>query len=111
MPTYEKYTLNLGPYQEGNLADIELDMDESFPMAAVSVTFQVRDSGDRLLIEKTSDDGDIVILDQNITIPLLPEDTAKRNGRHNYEIDFIDANGDPFATIGGTFTIAKEVNR
>jgi hypothetical protein len=111
MPTYEKYTLNLGPYQEGNLADIELDMDESFPMAAVSVTFQVRDSGDRLLIEKTSDDGDIVITGQNIVIPLPASEMAKRNGTHNYEIDFINSDGDPFATIGGTFKIGKETNR
>lgn len=111
MATYEKCTLNLGPYQEGNLADIELEMDSSFPMTGVSVTFQVRDSSDRLLIDKSSSDGDITIAEQDITIPLLVTDTKRRSGKHNYEIDFIDINGNPFATIGGTFTIAKEVNR
>lgn len=111
MPTYEKYILNLGPYQEGNLSDIELDMDESFNMTDVDVTFQVRDSGDRLLIDKTSADDEIIITGQNIVIPLLASEMVKRNGKHNYEIDFVNSDGDPFATIGGTFTIGKEVNR
>lgn len=110
MATYEKYTLNLS-YQEGNLADIELEMDASFPMTDVVVTFQVRDASDRLLIDKSSADDEITIDGQDITIPLLVDDTKKRSGKHNYEIDFVNADGDAFATIGGTFTINKEVNK
>lgn len=112
MSTYDKYNLNLGPYQEGNVADIDLDMDESFPMAGVSVTFEVRDPAGRLIIRKTSDTGDgIVITGQNILITLLSEDTRRRAGKYDYEIDFLNLAGDPFATIGGCFTISREVNQ
>jgi hypothetical protein len=111
MATYDKYTLNMGPYQEGNVADIELDMDASFPMTGVDVTFEVRDSGNRLVIRKTSSaGGGIVITGQNIVISIDAADTKRRSGKYNYEIDFINADGYPFATIGGTFTINKEVN-
>lgn len=111
MATYEKYVLNLGPYQEGNLADIELEMDDSFSMTNVSVTFQVRDSSEKLIIDKKSSDGDITISGQDITIPLLPEDTRRKSGKYNYEIDFLNDSDQPFATIGGTFIISKEVNK
>ena len=111
MSTYDKYTLNLGPYQEGNVADIELDMDASFPMTGIGVTFEVRDTGNRLIIRKTSETGEgITITDQNIVIAIAAEDTKKRSGKFLYEIDFLNGDGNPFATIGGTFTISKEVN-
>lgn len=111
MATYQPYKLDLGPYQEGNKADIELEMDENFPMAGVEVTFQVRTVGDTKIIEKKSTEGDIAIDGQNIAIPLEPADTRRKPGKHNYEIDFIDSEGDPFATIYGVIEIRKEVNR
>jgi len=111
MPTYDKYTLNLGPYQEGNVADIELDMDVSFPMTGIDVTFEVRDTANKLIIRKTSEvGGGITIAGQNIVITIDATDTKKRSGKYNYEIDFLNIGDDPFATIGGTFTISKEVN-
>lgn len=111
MATYEKYILNLGPYQEGNVFDINLDMDAGFPMAGVGVTMEIRDISGRCIIRKTSDLGcGIGITDQNILINFTSEDTKRRDGKYDYEIDFIGVSG-PFATIGGTFTIAKEVNK
>lgn len=111
MPTYDKYTLNMGPYQEGNVADIELDMHASFPMTGIGVTFEVRDTGNKLIIRKTSEAGEgITITGQNIVITIDAADTKKRSGKYNYEIDFLNGGGNPFATIGGTFTISKEVN-
>lgn len=111
MPTYDKYTLNLGPYQEGNVADIELDMDVSFPMTGIDVTFEVRDTANKLIIRKTSEvGGGITITGQNIVITIDATDTKKRSGKYNYEIDFLNAGDDPFATIGGTFTVSREVN-
>jgi hypothetical protein len=111
MATYEKYILNLGPYQEGNLSDIEFQMDSSFDMTDVGVSFEVRNDNDRIIIRKTSDDGDIDISGQNITSPLNPEDTKRNSGVYKYEIDFINSSSQPFATIGGNFTISKEVNK
>jgi hypothetical protein len=111
MATYEKYKLNLGPYQEGNLSDIEFQMDSSFDMTAVDVSFEVRNDNERIIIRKTSEDGDITIAGQNFTIPLLPEDTKRNSGTYNYEIDFINSSSQPFATIGGSLTISKETNK
>ncbi len=111
MATYQKYKLNLGPYHEGNLASIDLEMDPSFPMTGVAVTFQVRTTGDALLIEKKSSEMTITITGQNISIPLLPADTVGHAGNHEYEIDFLNVSSQPFATIGGTFLIDREINR
>lgn len=112
MSTYNKYTLNLGPYQEGNIADIELDMDESFPMDGTGVTFEVRDPSGRLIIRKSSNPGEgIAINGRNVLIALLSADTRRRAGKYDYEIDFLNVASDPFATIGGTFTIGREVNQ
>ena len=111
MATYEKCILNLGPYHEGNLSDIEFQMDSSFDMTGVDVSFEVRNDHDRIIIRKTSDDGDIEIAGQNFTIPLSPEDTKRNSGTYNYEIDFINSSAQPFATIGGSFTISREVNK
>lgn len=111
MATYQKYSLDLGPYQEGNLADVQLTMHSSFSMTGVKVTFQVRDNSDDLIIEKKSSLGTITIAGQAITIPLLPADTTGHNGTFLYEIDFLNATNQPFATIGGKFTIDKEVNK
>lgn len=111
MATYDKYTLNLGPYQGGNIADEELTMDAAFPMTNLDVTMEVRDSSGRLIINKTTAvDGGIVIAGQVITISFSAAE-MRRYGKFDYEIDFINIDSDAFATIGGTFTVNKEVNR
>ena len=111
MATYEKYELALGPYQEGNLADIELEMDALFPMTDVNVTMQVRDSSGNVIIAKSSyEEDEIDITGQDITITLDPDDTKGHPGLHDYEIDFLNDEDEPFATIGGKFTVSPEVN-
>lgn len=93
------------------MADIELDMDATFPMTGIGMTFEVRDTANKLIIRKTSAaGGGITITDQNIVITIDAADTKKRSGKYSYEIDFVNADGDPFATIGGSFTISREVN-
>lgn len=112
MATYEKYTLHLGPYQEGNIFDIELDMDAGFPMVGVGVTIEIRDTSGKCIIKKTSyTNGGITITDQNILIVFTPDNTRNRSGKYDYEIDFLNGLNQPFATIGGTFTISKEINK
>ena len=108
MPTYEKYKLDLS-YQEGNLASIDIEMDATFSMTDVAVVLEVRDSGGRLIFRKKST-VDFTISGQNFSIELLPADTIGRAGKHNYEIDFFNVQNQPFATIGGYFTISKQVN-
>jgi len=111
MATYEKYILNLDYFQEGNLASIDLEMDSSFPMTNISVTMEARDSSGRLIIQKSSSEGTITISGQDITIPILPDDTKRRAGKYNYEIDFINDSSQPFATIGGVLTVNSETNK
>ena len=112
MSTYQKYALNLTRH-EGNRADIIIELD-NLDMSEISlITFEVRDEDDILLIRKTSDDEDeISVDDQTFTIELYAEDTKGNAGSHFYEIDFVNVpDEEPFATIGGTFTITAEVNQ
>lgn len=109
--TYEKYILPLGPYQEGNLASVDLEMDASFPLNGVGVSLQVRDTRGRLLVSKSTLEGTIQVEGARVFIALLPEDTRGRAGKHLYEIDFINLSGQPFATIGGGFEIQPEINK
>ena len=108
MATFEKYIHDF-TFQEGNESDIELIMDDSFSMIGVTCSLQVRNSRGKLLIEKGVDD--ITIIGQEISIPISSEDTKRNSGKHNYEIDFINLAGKPFATVGGVFEIQEEINR
>lgn len=110
MATFEPYRLDIGPYQEGNKADWEIEMEANFPMSGTTVTFQARSTDNRLLISKRSADGGIAIDGRKITVLLDPADTVRKSGKHNYELDFINSDGDPFATIYGVMDIRKQIN-
>lgn len=113
MATYETLIYNIPPYQEGNLSDFEFELDANFPIDQLGdITFQVRKKSGELLISKTLTDEEspITITDRVINIPILPDDTIKRAGSYLYEIDFKNLNDEPFATIGGTFIINKQIN-
>jgi hypothetical protein len=113
MATYETLIYNIPPYHEGNLSDFEFDLDANFPIDQVGdITFQVRKKSGELLISKTLTDEEnpITLTGMLVNIPILPEDTIKRAGSYLYEIDFKNLNDEPFATIGGTFTINKQIN-
>lgn len=113
MATYDKLTYNIPPYQEGNLQDFEFDLDESFPVADVSdITFQARTvPGDVALISKKKSLSEITLTGRTVKVTFLPADTTGKAGKHAYEIDFVNASSQPFATIGGTFIINKQVNQ
>lgn len=110
--TYEKCRYDIPPYQEGNVCDFEFDVDENFPIDQVSdITLQVRDSKGYIVIEKKKlSEGTILLSDRTVHIDFLPADTLNRSGQHQYEIDFINLQNQPFATMGGSFTINKQVN-
>jgi hypothetical protein len=111
MPTYDKFPYNIPAYQEGNQQDFEFDLDENFPIDQVSdITFQVKSDRAQTLISLKKSTGGILQDNRYIRIPFEPADTKGRVGVHMYEIDFINLQGKPFATIGGTFTINKEVD-
>lgn len=113
MATYDKAIYNIPPYQEGNKADFEFDVEENFPIAEVNeISFQVRDSSGRQLIpEKLLSTGGITKNGYTITIPFSAQEMTGIVGKHQYEIDFINANNEPFATIGGAFIVNRQVNR
>lgn len=113
MSTYDKYIYNLLPYQEGNDADFEFDLSDNFPIAQVSnISFQARDAGGRLIMpEKLLSTGCITLNGLSVSIPFSAAEMKGKPGKHTYEIDFLNLAGDPFATIGGSFTINKEVNK
>jgi hypothetical protein len=113
MATYDKCIHNLPAYQEGNEADFEFDLDTNFPLEEVSdMSFQARDSRGRLVIpEKTLLTNTLSLTDRTVIIPFSAAEMKGIAGKHDYEIDFLNLQGKPFATIGGSFPINPEINR
>lgn len=113
MACYEKYDLDLGPYQEGNVFTVDFEMATGFSMAGVTVTFELRDDDDNLICQKNATTG-ITISGQAITINFAASDLKGYDWENIipvYEVDFLNSGGDPFATIGGNFTIEPEINK
>jgi len=109
--TYDKLNYNIPAYQEGNVQDFEFDMDENFPISDVSdITFQARNIKGELLISKKKSSNEITLNDRVVRIPFSPAETKGKVGSHVYEIDFLNLEGEPFATIGGAFIVNREVN-
>lgn len=96
--------------QEGDTADVVVVVPEILDMNSYSAQFQVRDTNRRTLFNKSSEDGTIQISGQTITIPLLPEDTKNRPGKHRWELQI--ASQTQLITIGrGNFSIIHEIIR
>ena len=111
MATYDKLTYNIPPYQEGNVVDLVFDMDDNFPLNEVSdITFQIRTQRGEIVMSKLKSLNQINLTGRTITILFAPSETKDKSGSHVYEIDFKNLIGEPFATIGGTFIINKEIN-
>ena len=112
MATYDKLIYNIPAYQEGNLQDFEFDLDENFPIGDVSeITFQVRTvPGDAVVMSKKKSQNEITLTNRTIKVEFLPADTTGKAGNHVYELDFVSATNQPFATIGGSFIVNKQVN-
>ena len=111
MATYDKLTYNIPAYQEGNISDFEFEMDDNFPIDQVSdITFQVRDNWGNIRLSNSISEGTIQLSSRMVTIPFEENDTNGKSGNHVYEIDFKNLLGKPFATIGGSFTINKQIN-
>jgi len=109
---YDKLTYNIDFIQEGNKDDFTFDLDSNFPIEEIGdITFQVRNNLGEEKISKKKSTGGITLTDRTVSVLFLPADTKGIAGVHAYELDFKDASGDPFATIGGKFTINKEVNK
>ncbi|GEM_PF-5513232 len=110
--TYKPCIVNLSPLQEGNLADfLNVNFNESFPLADVGeVVLSIRTKGDKsaYLVKKLSE-GKIIVTNQNVLIPFLPEDSAGHAGDYDYELDFYNEQNQPFATLKGKGTIEREI--
>ena len=111
MATYNKCVYNIPAYQEGSLSDFEFDLDVNFPLANVSdITFQARDFKGEAFISRKKSSNEISLVDRTVKIIFKPIDTKGHAGNNLYEIDFIDLQGNPFATIGGAFVISQQIN-
>lgn len=112
MATYDKLIYDIPAYQEGNLQDFEFDLDENFPIGDVSeITFQVRTvPSDAVVMSKKKSENGITITGRTVKVVFEPSDTTGKAGNHVYEMDFINLTSKPFATIGGSFIVNKQVN-
>ena len=91
--------------QEGDAADVVVTVPSTLSMTGKTARFQVRDSGNRVIINK---EDEIAIVGQGITILLAPEDTARHAGKHRWELEVSDANG-PIKIGGGDFSNVKQI--
>ena len=111
MATYDKLTYSIPPYQEGNVVDFVFDLDDNFPVDQVSdITFQVRGQRGEIIMSKLKSLNQLSLVGRTVTILFAPSETKDKSGSHVYEIDFKNLVGEPFATIGGSFIINKEIN-
>lgn len=112
MATYDKCIYNLPAYQEGNEADFEFDLEDNFPLEDVSdISFQVRNGKGRLIMpEKTLLTNTLTLTARTVRIPFSASEMKGNADKHTYEIDFLNHEGHPFATIGGAFPINAEIN-
>jgi hypothetical protein len=91
--------------KEGNSGRIRFIMPVTFSMIGKDVLFQVRDERDRLILDKSTDDG-ITITDQTIEIELLSTDLVGNVGNHEWEM--LISEGDDYDTLGeGCFVVTK----
>ena len=113
MATYDKYIYNLAPYQEGNEADFEFELDENFPLEEVGdISFQARNPKGRLIMpEKTLLTNTLTLTARVVNIPFSADEMKGIADKHQYEIDFLNLQGKPFITIGGVLPINAEINR
>lgn len=91
--------------QEGDTADIVVTVPSTLSMTGKTARFQVRDSGNRVIINK---EDEIAIVGQGITILLAANDTARHAGKHRWELEVSDANG-PITIGRGDFIIVKQL--
>lgn len=111
MATFDKCIYDMPSFQEGNVADFELELGENFPIDSVSdITFQVKSVRGESLISKKKSSGEITLTGRVLTVPFPASDTKGKPGIHVYEMDFVNLHGSSFATIGGNFIINKEIN-
>ncbi len=110
--TFETLILNIDPLQEGNVADLlDLEFEPEFPLASVSeieCRIKQRNAPLAYLTKKLSE-GNIVVTDQVMVVPLAEEDSKDRPGGYTYECDFFNAEGKSFFTITGSGVFNPEI--
>jgi hypothetical protein len=116
MATIDKYEYDIPAYQQGNVADFEFSFGVNFPVAEISeISFQVRKAQGKtkelMMDEKTIANGGIEVSSDGFDVTVLfTKADMDLSGTFYYEIDVLNLDGDPFATIGGSFTVLKETN-
>ena len=112
--TFETFRYDIPPRHEGNESDFQFYVKNNFDLSRVKdITFQVRDLKGKIVIEKKKLSENTITLNREtrmITITFAPIDTLGKVGYHQYEIDFHNLEGNPFATIGGNFVVNKQIN-
>ena len=94
--------------QEGDTADVVIVVPEVINMENYNARFAVKDNIGKTVFEKNSENSEMTITGQTITIPLLVADTKKKAGKHRWELQI--SNETEVITIGrGVFVIVNEL--
>ena len=112
--TYDNTELNLEPIYEHKLQDlVEYDFPVTFdvPTLISRVTCVLKSiSTKEIVLTLDSDLGEIIIDEQTVRVPLLPEQTLGKADAYTYEIDHLNADGQNIYSIFGKVKIISEIN-
>jgi hypothetical protein len=113
MATINEFIYNHAPFSGGNKCDWGFTLSSNFPVADIAeISMQVRDSAGRMLIpEKLLTTGGITLAGYDVEMEFTAAEMKNKPGIHTYGLDFIGADGQPFATISGKFPILAEINK
>ena len=91
--------------KEGNTGKIVLQFPSTFDPADYGIKFQVVTRGGDVVFAKT--ESDMTISSQNVTIPLVVNDTKGKSGNHIWECEITDT-GVLITTGEGPFKIPRK---
>jgi hypothetical protein len=91
--------------QQGDISDVVFVLQNTLPLTGLTVKFHVFNTKDECLLAKISPT-DITVLGQQITIPLLKDDTETLKGTLRWECELTSST--KRITIGkGAFVVVK----
>ena len=94
--------------QEGDTADVVIVVPDVINMTNYQARFSAKDSNGRTVFDKKSENAELTISGQTITVPLLIADTKRKAGKHRWELQITNEN--EVITIGrGVFVIVNEL--
>lgn len=108
-----EFKYNHEPYSGGTKGDWGFTLSSNFPVNDIAeISMQVREKTGRAVFkEMLMTTGEIHLSGYDVSMNFSASQLKGKPGEHNYGLDFIGADGEPFAAISGKFPILDEINQ